>query len=448
MAFYNPQRVVFNPDTGVIQNAGKVGGVLYDIMSKSFDDKVKANEFQQEQDLRKQQMEFNQAMQNNQLLQNERNFDYQKERANIADEQWQMNYNQRARQYAMQKERANIADEQWQMNYNQRARQYAMQNALRQQAINARKQQMEFNQAMQNNQLLQNERNFDYQKERANIAELQKLQNEINAKQKEQDLLNKVFSNAQGFDGQSNTNLPNNTRYKADAQFLDLASNQGKTYDTTHGFWNGALERAFGGWGSQSTDLNDASDLFLKRMLSDLLRGGKNAKWNLENIQANFPINGYTMEANNQRVAQALAGEWLAEAPNSFKMELAERLGNAKTNMEKQSAIEDYQKNMNFYNNYAPKVKAFYWDEKYSKPSKNAVIIDNSTTNQNIQNDLAKNTLEVQNQNTPKLHSVSFNGINAQISEPDANGNVILVNQAGKKMQVSVEELKKQGLIQ
>ncbi|MEQ4415819.1 hypothetical protein ABNP05_10200, partial [Campylobacter coli] len=48
-------------------------------------------------------------------LQNERNFDYQKERANIADQQWQMNYNQRARQYAMQ-------------------------NALRQQAINARQQ--------------------------------------------------------------------------------------------------------------------------------------------------------------------------------------------------------------------------------------------------------------------------------------------------------------------
>lgn len=73
MAFYNPQRVVFNPDTGVIQNAGKVGGVLYDIMSKSYDDKVKANRFQQEQDSRKQQMEFNQAMQNNQLLQNEFN---------------------------------------------------------------------------------------------------------------------------------------------------------------------------------------------------------------------------------------------------------------------------------------------------------------------------------------------------------------------------------------
>ncbi|OEW88266.1 hypothetical protein [Campylobacter jejuni] len=388
MAFYNPQRVVFNPDTGVIQNAGKVGGVLYDIMSKSFDDKVKANEFQQEQDLRKQQMEFNQAMQNNQLLQNERNFDYQKERANIADQQWQMNYNQRARQYAMQ-------------------------NALRQQEINTNKAYKDLN----------------YQK---GLLELQKLQNEINAKQKEQDLLNGVLSNSQGFDSQSNTNLPNNTRYKADAQFLDLASNQGKTYDTTHGFWNGAIERVFGGWGSQSTDLNEASDLFLKRKLSDLLRGGKNAKWNLENIQANFPINSYFLEANNQKVAKDLTGEWLAYMPIAYKMELMEKLENAKTSIAIKDAIEDYKKDMEYYDNYAPKMKAFYWDEKYSKPSKNAVIIDNSTANQN----------------TPKLHSVSFNGINAQISEPDANGNVILVNQAGRKMQVSVEELKKQGLIQ
>ncbi len=87
MAFYNPQRVVFNPDTGVIQNAGKVGGVLYDTMNKNYNDKVKANQWQQEQDLRKQQMEFNQAMQNNQLLQNEFNnalalqkFDFERQR--------------------------------------------------------------------------------------------------------------------------------------------------------------------------------------------------------------------------------------------------------------------------------------------------------------------------------------------------------------------------------
>ncbi|EAH6045408.1 hypothetical protein JRT72_000646 [Campylobacter coli] len=87
MAFYNPQRVVFNPDTGVIQNAGKVGGVLYDTMNKNYNDKVKANQWQQEQDLRKQQMKFNEAMQNNQLLQNEfnnalalRKFDLERQR--------------------------------------------------------------------------------------------------------------------------------------------------------------------------------------------------------------------------------------------------------------------------------------------------------------------------------------------------------------------------------
>ena len=77
MAFYNPQRVVFNPDTGVIQNAGKVGGVLYDVMNKNYEDKLKQQNYQQEQELKKQQIEFNQALQNNYLLQNERNFEYQ-----------------------------------------------------------------------------------------------------------------------------------------------------------------------------------------------------------------------------------------------------------------------------------------------------------------------------------------------------------------------------------
>ncbi|MGJ0148726.1 hypothetical protein ACP0SG_01855 [Campylobacter lari] len=85
-----------------------------------------------------------------------------------------------------------------------------------------------------------------------------------------------------------------------------MASNRGETYDTTHGFWNGTVNRFFGGWGSKSTDLNSASDLFLQRVITDLMRGGKNAKWNLENIQANFPINGNILEANNQKVAQDL----------------------------------------------------------------------------------------------------------------------------------------------
>lgn len=89
---------------------------------------------------------------------------------------------------------------------------------------------------------------------------------------------------------------------------------------------------------------------------------------------------------------------------------------------------EQRQKDLKYFREGLAKDLESYYikDEISNKPSKNAVIIDNSTTNQN----------------TPKLHSVSFNGINAQISEPDANGNVILVNQAGRKMQVSVEELK------
>ncbi len=427
MAFYNPQRVVFNPNTGVIQNAGKVGGVLYDIMSKNYDDKLKASQFEQEQNLKKQQMEFNQAIQNNQLMQNERNFDYQKERANIADQQWQMNYNQRARQFAMQ-------------------------NALRQQEINANKPYKDLN----------------YQK---GLLEFQKLQNEINAKQKEQDLLNGIFDNNQGFNNSNNKNILNDIRYKADAQFLDLASNQGKTYDTTHGFWNGAIERGFGGWGSQSTDLNDASDLFLKRMQSDLLRGGKNAKWNLENIQANFPINGYNMEANNQRVAQALAGEWLSEAPNAFKMELAERLGSAKTNIEKQSAIEEYQKNMAFYNNYAPKVKAFYWDEKISKPRNSIIIGDENgvlgTREINAKELIEENMQKYKNHLMPgtpagfvpfvsssgnvilqpKDKKINLNGKNAYITRPDATGNIAIELESGEVIQSTMSELKKLGVI-
>lgn len=77
MAFYNPQRVVFNPDKMVIQSAGKVGGVLYDIMSKNYDDKVKAHQFKQQMDLKQQEMDLNEAVKNNQILQQERNFDYQ-----------------------------------------------------------------------------------------------------------------------------------------------------------------------------------------------------------------------------------------------------------------------------------------------------------------------------------------------------------------------------------
>lgn len=376
MAFYNPQRVVFNPDTGVIQNAGKVGGVLYDIMSKSFDDKVKANEFQQEQDLRKQQMEFNQAMQNNQLLQNERNFDYQKERANIADQQWQMNYNQRARQYAMQ-------------------------NALRQQAINARQQ-----------------------------------KDEILA-------------------GQAILNLPSYTKSNPEMRaiqerFNTIKKGGGDSYYDGQGLLGGTWQNIKGLFGGDN--INDAQDSLFK-LVSDSIYNEKVRRDTSYNREIYKEPSAWKAQTINAKEYEKAIRDYIATSEaniNAYYDKQMANISNLKNpyinNLYEEQRQEDLK---HFREGLAKDLGSYYIkDEKYSKPSKNAVIIDNSTTNQNIQNDLAKNTLAVQNQNTPKLHSVSFNGINAQISEPDANGNVILVNQAGRKMQVSVEELKKQGLIQ
>ncbi|EIC9191810.1 hypothetical protein LAT31_000986 [Campylobacter coli] len=373
MAFYNPQRVVFNPDTGVIQNAGKVGGVLYDIMSKSFDDKVKANEFQQEQDLRKQQMEFNQAMQNNQLLQNERNFDYQKERANIADQQWQMNYNQRARQYAMQ-------------------------NALRQQ------------------------------------------KDEILA-------------------GQAILNLPSYTKSNPEMRaiqerFNTIKKGGGDSYYDGQGLLGGTWQNIKGLFGGDN--INDAQDSLFK-LVSDSIYNEKVRRDTSYNRTRHDEIykepSAWKAQTINAKEYEKAIRDYIATSEaniNAYYDKQMANISNLKNpyinNLYEEQRQEDLK---HFREGLAKDLGSYYIkDEKYSKPSKNAVIIDNSTTNQNIQNDLAKNTLAVQNQNTPKLHSVSFNGINAQISEPDANGNVILVNQAGRKMQVSVEELKKQGLIQ
>ncbi|EAJ6506318.1 hypothetical protein E5N67_06510 [Campylobacter coli] len=380
MAFYNPQRVVFNPDTGVIQNAGKVGGVLYDIMSKSFDDKVKANEFQQEQDLRKQQMEFNQAMQNNQLLQNERNFDYQKERANIADQQWQMNYNQRARQYAMQ-------------------------NALRQQAINAREQKDEI------------------------LAD------------------------------QAILNLPSYTKSNPEMRaiqerFNTIKKGGGDSYYDGQGLLGGTWQNIKGLFGGDN--INDAQDSLFK-FISDSIYNEKVRRDTNYNRTRHDEIykepSAWKAQTINAKEYEKAIRDYIATSEakiNAYYDEQMAKISNLKNPYINNLYEEQRQKDLkDFREGLAKDLESYYIKNEISnKPSKNAVIIDNSITNQNIQNDLAKNILEVQNQNTPKLHSVSFNGINAQISEPDANGNVILVNQAGRKMQVSVEELKKQGLIQ
>ncbi|MEN3831622.1 hypothetical protein ABC867_01515 [Campylobacter coli] len=400
MAFYNPQRVVFNPDTGVIQNAGKVGGVLYDIMSKSFDDKVKANEFQQEQDLRKQQMEFNQAMQNNQLLQNERNFDYQKERANIADQQWQMNYNQRARQYAMQ-------------------------NALRQQAINANKAYKDLN----------------YQK---GLLELQKLQNEINAKQNalRQQAINARQQKDEILAGQAILNLPSYTKSNPEMRaiqerFNTIKKGGGDSYYDGQGLLGGTWQNIKGLFGGDN--INDAQDSLFK-LVSDSIYNEKVRRDTSYNRTRHDEIykepSAWKAQTINAKEYEKAIRDYIATSEaniNAYYDKQMANISNLKNpyinNLYEEQRQEDLK---HFREGLAKDLGSYYIkDEKYSKPSKNAVIINNSTTNQN----------------TPKLHSVSFNGINAQISEPDANGNVILVNQAGKKMQVSVEELKKQGLI-
>ncbi|EII8774881.1 hypothetical protein K4889_000127 [Campylobacter coli] len=379
MAFYNPQRVVFNPDTGVIQNAGKVGGVLYDTMNKNYNDKVKANQWQQEQDLRKQQMEFNEAMQNNQILQNERNFDYQKERANIADQQWQMNYNQRARQYAMQ-------------------------NALRQQAINAR--------------------------------------------QKKDEILA----------DQAMLNLPSYTKSNPDInaieeRFNTIKKGGGNSYYDGQGLLDGTWQNIKGIFGGDN--INDAQDSLFKFM-SDSIYNEKVRRDTTYNRARHDEIykepSAWKPQTVNAKEFEKITRDFIAVNKakiNAYYDEQMAKISNLKNPYINHLYEEQRKKDLkDFEDGLAKELESYYTKGKISdKPSKNAVIIDNSTTNQNIQNDLAKNILAVQNQNTPKLHSVSFNGINAQISEPDANGNVILVNQAGKKMQVSIEELKKQGLI-
>lgn len=317
MAFYNPQRVVFNPDSMVIQSAGKVGGVLYDVMNKHYNDKLKLHQHNKEQELKRQELEFNQAFKNNQIMQNERNFDFGQERAR--------------QDFNFKQERARQADAQW-------------------------KEQM----GLKRQQLAQNER-LNALKEQEYLMKFNAYKNDLIKQQQEQELLNN-FTNPQNNKMQDEA-LLNEISQGAHAQFLDNAHKQNKTYDTTHGFMHGAGQKLFGGLGSQSTDLNLSSDLFLKRVFSDLLKGGKNAKWSLENLKEQYPINGNILEANNQMIAQKLVGEWLNNMPTILENELADKLASAKTPLQRQAALNEYQKERLFYETYAPKIEAFYWDK-------------------------------------------------------------------------------------
>ncbi|WP_257943601.1 hypothetical protein [Campylobacter lari] len=86
MAYYNPQQVVFNPSLGVIQNAGKVGGVLYNSMKQYREEENKRRLLaQRDEELkaRQEQNEINNAFLNNNLLQKERAFEYAMEQDRI-----------------------------------------------------------------------------------------------------------------------------------------------------------------------------------------------------------------------------------------------------------------------------------------------------------------------------------------------------------------------------
>ncbi|HFN7057744.1 TPA: hypothetical protein ACHGPX_001868, partial [Campylobacter jejuni] len=303
------------------------------------------------------------------------------------------------RNFDYQKERANIADQQWLMNYNQRARQYAMQNALRQQAINARQKKDEIlaDQAM------------------LNLPSYTKSNPDINAIEERFNTIKKAGGNSY-YDGQG---------------LLD-------------GTWQN-IKGVFGG-----DNINDAQDSLFKFM-SDSIYNEKVRRDTTYNRARHDEIykepSAWKAQTINAKEFEKITRDFIAVNKakiNAYYDEQMAKISNLKNPYINHLYEEQRKKDLkDFEDGLAKELESYYIkDEISNKPSKNAVIIDNSTTNQNIQNDLAKNILEVQNQNTLKLHSVSFNGINAQISEPDANGNVILVNQAGRKMQVSIEELK------
>ncbi|CAM4031412.1 hypothetical protein [Campylobacter armoricus] len=86
MAYYNPQQVVFNPSLGVIQSAGKVGGVLYDSIRNYREDENKRKLLAQRDEAlleQQKQNEINNAFLNNNLLQKERAYEYAKEQDRI-----------------------------------------------------------------------------------------------------------------------------------------------------------------------------------------------------------------------------------------------------------------------------------------------------------------------------------------------------------------------------
>ena len=310
MAFYNPQRVVFNPDANVIQNAGAVGGVMYNVLNNNLKEKI-ANK--QRQDA----LDAQQAFRQLDMLNKQRDFEYKQE---------QDNFN----------------------------------NQIRLKDLALKQRQNDFNNAL-NLQKLEHLRASNALKEQNLNLNLQKQNKEL----EKQNFYNAVMQNLPSITQDLDENIKQRARLRSMSQFLDEAQKDGKTYTSTHGFLNGAIERGFGGWGKKSTDLNTQSDMILQQIFTDLLKGGKNAKWSLENLKSNFPINSYTLEAKNQEVNQKLIGEWIATFPINAKNVLAEKLSDAKNDFERKTALDEYKENMHYYETNKPKLISFYFDRPY-----------------------------------------------------------------------------------
>lgn len=154
------------------------------------------------------------------------------------------------------------------------------------------------------------------------------------------------------------------------SNFLNKAQDSGNTYNSTHGYARGALEN-IAGWGG-FRNLNSESDTALAKMQGDITRGGRMAKWTLEKVQKEFPINPNISEGQNQTAARRLFDEWSNTMPTALKGEYIERMAEARQFKDPQTKAEaerfakqQYVDDMSLFNRQKEQFQAFYYDGKY-----------------------------------------------------------------------------------
>ncbi|EAK0443637.1 hypothetical protein YZ29_07410 [Campylobacter lari] len=371
MAHYNPQQVVFNPSLGVIQNAGKVGGVLYDSMKQYREEENKRRLLaQQDEELkaRQEQNEINNAFLNNNLLQKERAFEY-----------------------AMEQDR--------------------IKNNLALQDLLFKKEKIDLEQAKE-------------QKQNQLLAE------------------------------QAMLNLPSYTKSNPEMRAIEERFNTikkagGSSYYDGQGLLGGTWQNIKGLFGADN--INDAQDSLFKFM-SDGIYNEKVRRDTTYNRTRHDEIykepSAWKPQTINAKEFERITRDYIAvnEAKiNAYYDEQMAKISNLKNPYINHLYEEQRQKSLKgFREGLAKKLSDYYIkDGKYDKPSKKAITVENQKTKEAQQN--SHNLLAFAN--NQKFYDVNLGGFEAQISEPDSNGNVILINSAGKRKQVSLEELRKEGLV-